>query len=207
MARAAKVASMRAGASADGADTLVLASPLPARFRTAVAIGDVVHGGSHLGELEVLGQLHRVVAPDGAAGVVTALADASLARAPVEFGGGMLVAIDPAAQRGRGRDSPRARPATPPRATPPPALVFLRADERPLHYGRKARRQASAFVSVGTELRGGRDKIGLLEVMKTFHRVTYGGADLPPRARVRELLVGEGADVNAGDPLIALDAI
>ena len=32
--------------------------------------------------------------------------------------------------------------------------------------------------------------------MKTFHRVTYGGADLPARARVREILVADGADVN-----------
>ena len=43
--------------------------------------------------------------------------------------------------------------------------------------------------------------------MKTFHRVTYGGADVPPRAKVRELLVADGADVNQGDPLLALDPI
>jgi biotin carboxyl carrier protein len=41
----------------------------------------------------------------------------------------------------------------------------------------------------------------LLEVMKTFNRVTYSGA----RVRVTELLVADGADVNAGDPLLALE--
>jgi multidrug efflux pump subunit AcrA (membrane-fusion protein) len=35
--------------------------------------------------------------------------------------------------------------------------------------------------------------------------VTYGGSDVPPRARVRELLVADGADVNQGDALLALD--
>ena len=41
--------------------------------------------------------------------------------------------------------------------------------------------------------------------MKTFHRVTYGGAGLPERANVREILVTEGADVTAGDALLALE--
>ena len=41
----------------------------------------------------------------------------------------------------------------------------------------------------------------LLEVMKTFNRVTYSGTP----ARVRELLVAEGADVNAGDPILGLE--
>jgi acetyl-CoA carboxylase biotin carboxyl carrier protein len=44
-------------------------------------------------------------------------------------------------------------------------------------------------------------------VMKTFHRVTYGGPEVPPRARVTALLVADGADVNAGDPLLALEPI
>jgi biotin carboxyl carrier protein len=43
--------------------------------------------------------------------------------------------------------------------------------------------------------------------MKTFHRVTYGGHDVPARAKVREVLVADGADVNQGDALLALDAV
>ena len=56
------------------------------------------------------------------------------------------------------------------------------------------------FVSVGIELVTGAT-ICLLEVMKTFHRVTYAG----DRARVREILVADGADVDAGAALLALD--
>jgi len=58
-----------------------------------------------------------------------------------------------------------------------------------------------AFVTAGSELVPNAT-ICLLEVMKTFHRVTYSG----DRARVREVLVEDGADVNAGDPLLALEA-
>jgi biotin carboxyl carrier protein len=35
--------------------------------------------------------------------------------------------------------------------------------------------------------------------------VTFGGPGLPGTARVRRVLVAEGADVNAGDPLLALE--
>jgi len=55
----------------------------------------------------------------------------------------------------------------------------------------------------GAELTPG-TTICLLEVMKTFHRVTYGGPGLPDTARVRRVLVADGDDVNAGDPLLAL---
>ncbi|MEO7731674.1 MAG: biotin/lipoyl-containing protein, partial [Kofleriaceae bacterium] len=60
------------------------------------------------------------------------------------------------------------------------------------------------FVVEGAQLVQGAT-ICLLEVMKTFHRVTYGGAGLPETARIRKLLVADGADVNAGDPLLALE--
>jgi biotin carboxyl carrier protein len=45
----------------------------------------------------------------------------------------------------------------------------------------------------------------LLEVMKSFHRVTYDDATLPERARVVALLVTEEADVTAGQPLIEVE--
>ena len=55
-------------------------------------------------------------------------------------------------------------------------------------------------MTAGAELHTGAT-VCLLEVMKTFNRVTYSGAP----ARVRALLVADGADVNAGDPILALE--
>jgi acetyl-CoA carboxylase biotin carboxyl carrier protein len=66
-------------------------------------------------------------------------------------------------------------------------------------YGRPAP-DRPPFVTAGAAIAPGAT-IGLLEVMKTFTRVTYSGEP----ARVREVLVPEGADVNAGDPLLALE--
>ena len=43
--------------------------------------------------------------------------------------------------------------------------------------------------------------IGLIEVMKTFAHVRYGGEGLPARARIVRVLVEDGAEIGAGDPL------
>jgi hypothetical protein len=49
--------------------------------------------------------------------------------------------------------------------------------------------------------------VAFLEVMKTFHRVTYGGAGLPEAARVTAIAVADDADVGPGDVLLRLEAV
>jgi acetyl-CoA carboxylase biotin carboxyl carrier protein len=61
-----------------------------------------------------------------------------------------------------------------------------------------------AFVEVGDVVTRG-TSLCLLEVMKSFNRIAYGGAHLPERARIVRLLVQDGADVNAGAALIELE--
>lgn len=177
-------------AKPDG-ETVQLTSPAPGQFRIAVAIGDVVRPGSVLGELEVLGQRTALVAPAGAHGAVIAVAG-TLARPAVAFGG-MLVTLDPHAA---GTAATAAAATT---ATAISGPVF-RAPTSGRFYGRPGPGKP-AFVTAGSELVPNAT-ICLLEVMKTFHRVTYHGDP----ARVREVLVEDGADVNAGDPLLALDS-
>ncbi|HLL23143.1 MAG TPA: biotin/lipoyl-containing protein [Kofleriaceae bacterium] len=181
-------------AIARGEDPIELVCPAPGLFRCTLALGDVVRGGVVIGELEMLGHLVRLVAPDAARGAVTALADRSSARPPVDFGA-MLVTLDPNATAAGARGTPSSTAST-----EAAGLVF-RAPTSGRFYGRAAP-DKPAFVSVGDELGPGAT-VCLLEVMKTFHRVSYAGN----RVRVRALLVKDGDDVNAGDPLLALDAI
>ena len=178
-------------------ETIALASPAPGLFRSHVRVGDVIRGGSVLGELEVLGQTIVVVAPDTAHGAIIALRDPALARPAVDFGG-MLVTLDPRALTAGATATSTAASA------PGVAGLVFRAPTSGRFYGRPSP-DKPAFVTQGGELAPGAT-ICLLEVMKTFHRVTYGGAELPERARVREVLVADGDDVSAGDPLLALDA-
>ena len=43
--------------------------------------------------------------------------------------------------------------------------------------------------------------------MKTFHRVTYGGAGLPEQARVAAIAVADESDVEPGAVLLRLEAV
>jgi acetyl-CoA carboxylase biotin carboxyl carrier protein len=180
-------------ANVDG--MIELRAPQPGQFVPAIAAGDRVSPGGVIGELVVLGRATAVVVPRATAtGLAIRVASAPHAVGYAEA----IVAIDPAMQHGA--TAAAADPAV--AATTIDGLVF-RAPTSGRFYGRSAP-DKPPFVVEGAQLAQGAT-ICLLEVMKTFHRVTYGGAGLPDTARIRKLLVQDGADVNAGDPLLALE--
>jgi acetyl-CoA carboxylase biotin carboxyl carrier protein len=176
-------------------DAARLTSPGVGRFRPALRVGAIVRPGDHLGLLHVLGVAHAVVAPAATHGQISALGGAT-----AEFAvghDGVLYALDPRA--GLGEATTTAAIAT----TATAAGLVFRAPTSGRFY-RRAAPGKPAFVEVGAELTAG-VTVCLLEVMKTFNRITYGGDALPARARVVALLVGDGDDVAAGDPLLRLE--
>lgn len=173
-------------------------APAPGFFRSSVAADHLVAPGDVVGELEILGRIVRITAPR-VRGLVKLPPGPALARRPVSYGDVLFrlatdVAIGSASDTAAATDAARAAEG----------LVF-RAPTSGRFYGRPTP-DKPAFVEAGTELSAGMT-VCLLEVMKTFHRVTYAGDDVPPRARVREVLVADGADVNQGDALLALDPL
>lgn len=176
----------------DDATAFALRAPGPGIFTPALAVGELVAPGARLGELSVLGRAIAVVVPAGAA---SGIAVEIPATAHAVGYGDALAVIDPALQHGA---TAQAAAST---ATAVDGLVF-RAPTSGRFYRRSAP-DKPPFVEDGTPLTVG-STICLLEVMKTFHRVTYGGAGLPDTARVVRVLVADGDDVNAGDPLLAL---
>jgi acetyl-CoA carboxylase biotin carboxyl carrier protein len=179
--------------------TIQLRAPGPGMFVPWVAQGDLVTPGSDLGEIVVLGRASILVVPrsaDGATGIALRLPSAVR---PVGHGD-VLVELDPSLQRAPGASTAAAASAV--AAGAAQGLVF-HAPTSGRFYVRPSP-DKPAFVTEGAVLTAG-TTVCLLEVMKTFHRVTYGGPGLPDTARVRRVLVADGADVNAGDPLLALE--
>jgi acetyl-CoA carboxylase biotin carboxyl carrier protein len=179
--------------------TIALRAPGPGMFVPWVAQGDLVSPGSDLGELVVLGRASILVVPrsETAAGIALRLPPAMH---PVGYGD-VLVELDPSLQRAAGASTAAASAAA--AATDAALGLVFHAPTSGRFYGRSAP-DKPPFVTEGTQLTAG-TTVCLLEVMKTFHRVTYGGPGLPDTARVRRVLVADGADVNAGDPLLALE--
>ncbi|MCK6527043.1 hypothetical protein L6R50_05585 [Myxococcota bacterium] len=65
---------------------------------------------------------------------------------------------------------------------------------------------APAFVEIGGEVTEGQT-VALVEVMKTFHPLRYGGPGLPPRARVVSIEVHDGAEVRQGQVLARVEGV
>jgi acetyl-CoA carboxylase biotin carboxyl carrier protein len=183
-------------AELDGRPTIALRAPRPGIFIPAIGAGDLVAPGGVIGALVVLGQSFAVIAHQVSG---FAIQGALSGRRAVGYGD-LLVTLDLSLARDAGTGA-AADPAAAPGAAAT-GLVF-RAPTSGRFYGRSSP-DKPAFVSPGTQLSQGAT-ICLLEVMKTFSRVTYGGPGLPDTARVVRVLIADGADVNAGQPLLELE--
>lgn len=170
-----------------------LLAPSVGFFRPAISSGTFVTPAALLGELEVLGVRYALFAPAGRAGLVVTGTE-KRARIPVAFGS-VLYELDPKAATGA--------PAVEKKSTASRGLVFTASSS-----GRFYRRSAPDkpyFVEVGGNIADGQT-VGLLEVMKTFHRLTYSGSadGLPSPAKIKAILVEDGADLEAGDAILEL---
>lgn len=165
-----------------------LASPQPGHFKPSITKGPVAHRDV-LGVIEVLGQTIELVVPAGVIGWI----DGELKARVVDYGDPIATLVPAVAGTGAVEETA----ATAQQTSGP---VF-RAPTSGRYYGRPGPDKPT-FVTVGMELSSG-STVCLLEVMKTFNRVLFDG----DRAKVKEILVAEGADVNAGDPIVALEPI
>lgn len=176
--------------------TLALVAPKPAYWREAPRKGSLITPGAPLGRLEVLSSLVELVAPAGAAGIVVDLHEPKVARRAVDAAT-VLMVLDPNAA------GEAASLATGPAANVAADGLVFRAPMSGRIYRRPAPTEPP-FVDVGQEIATGQT-VCLLEVMKTFNRITYGGEGLPARAKVKAVTAEDGADLDAGDVILVLE--
>lgn len=178
---------------------LRLEAPTVGLYRGEPRPGSLVVAGAVIGQLEILGVLHLLVAPDGAAGLVLAPDRPAppLARRPVGHGD-LLVALDPDAGLG-----PASQAAGGPGATAGHGALVFCAPTSGRFYTRTGPGKPP-LIQVGDTVRGGQ-AVALIEVMKTFSRLHYAGDGLPDPARIKAILVRDEEDVAAGQALIELE--
>ncbi len=172
------------------ADGTKLRSPRPAFFRSLLRDGDRVREGELIGVLDVLGNLIELRVPHGVDGTAQMLVTSGAA---VDARTNLLEvhALETAA---------RAAKATEASASASSAGPTLRAPTAGRFYSRPGPGKP-AFVSVGQRAKRGQT-VALLEVMKTFHRVTFDGPSVPDEGTITRIIPAEEADVNMGDALI-----
>lgn len=168
-----------------------LLAPRPGLWRSPPALGALIRHGDSIGELEELGRLHRLRAPQGAYGIVEEVEAPKLARAPVDHATVLLV-LDPEAIVGAAAEEEAAIASE---ATGP---VF-RTPLGGRYYARPSP-DADPFVKPGDRVTPGQT-VALIEVMKTFNRVQYDG----DAATVARIIPSDGEDVEADDVLLELE--
>lgn len=168
-------------------------SPAVGDWRGHPREGAVIGAGEAIGEIVQLGVARRVVLPEAMPpGRVRAVpADRVV---PVEFG---AVLFSLRALEGVEASAPVATDA----GTGVGGTGYLVPSPTDGVFYRRAAPDAPPFTDVGQRIRVGQP-VGLVEVMKTFNQILYGGDSFPDEAEVVEFFVTDGEDVRAGQPLL-----
>jgi len=178
-------------------ETSDLLAPSVGVFTPAVAAGDLLSAGQVVGTIDVLGVRRELIVPEGVAGRVAQCAGGGRSRVPVQYGDALLVFS--AASMG---DVAAATSAV--SADSQGALAFV-APMSGRFYSRPSPAEPP-FVAAGDTVHQGQT-VGLLEVMKTFNRLVYGGETLPEQAIVEKTVPSDGDDVVRGEVILALRSL
>lgn len=182
----------------DGEGNTVLKSPGVGYWRGSPRIGTSLIGGQSAGVLAILGRDHELFVPKGVQGVVVQTPSGSSGDA-IAFGDALIVLGDAGTELGASCASGGAG-ASP---TKDGVLVFCSSSSGRFYL--RPAPEKPAFVSEGDIIEPGHT-VFLLEVMKTFSRVSYGGEGLPERAKVVRIVPKDGDDLEAGQVVLELEA-
>jgi acetyl-CoA carboxylase biotin carboxyl carrier protein len=176
--------------AADGAVTL--RAPRLGLWSDHPREGELVQPGSTVGTLTQLSRRFVLVVPDDVSGRV-AIEGRSQDALPVEYGE-PLCRVLATAIGGAGVAAVAARPKR--------GTLTIVAPTDGVFYAAPAA-GARPFVTAGERIGIGRP-VGLIEVMKTFSPIAYGGAGYPEEAEVVEVLAADGQEVRAGQPIVVV---
>jgi len=179
-------------------DELLLGSPAVGEFSSAPIVGEVVVGGSRVGCLRSLGRRFDLVVPSGVTGRVAEL-ESGNRRGPVGFGQ-VLLRLVPVEAAGDGGSTPVGSDDR--IAELPEGTFAVRSSIHGMFYQRP-RPDEPPYVEIGHIVERGAT-LGLVEVMKCFSAVVYGGPDLPDRAEILEVRAADGAEVGTDQILFVV---
>lgn len=78
-------------------------------------------------------------------------------------------------------------------------LITVEAPSDGIFY-RRPSPDSPSYVEVGSQIASG-GMLGLVEIMKCFHHITYGGPGLPEKGQIVKILAEDASDVRFGQPL------
>jgi biotin carboxyl carrier protein len=182
------------------AEGWVLLSPAVGLWSGHPHSGAVVGPGSSLGRLTTLNRRVELLLPDGTAGRVEGLPKDHVVA--LEFGAvlGRLIPLGEGDQQALQREAIDRSDSSGGDLEEGCRAVVAPTDGV---FYRRPHPDAPPFVEVGTRLTTGQP-VGLVEVMKTFNQILYGGPGLPDEVEVVALRCDDGSEIQAGQVLVVV---
>ncbi len=180
---------------------LLLRSPTVGMFAGVPRVGEVLVSRSRVGRITALGRTTELVLPKEVSGRVSKLMLRNR-RDPVDYGHVLLVLMPVDASEAEAAAESTHHSA----ADDLPEGSF--AVTSPTHgmFYRRPRPDAPAYVECGQVVEQG-ITLAMVEVMKCFSAITYGGENLPPRAEVVEIRAEDSAEVQAEQILFVVQPV
>lgn len=176
----------------------LLGSPAVGHFSSEPVVGEVLVGGSRVGCLTSLGRKMDLVVPGGVTGRVAEI-EAATRSDPVEYGQILLRLVPVEATDAADAVAANADEAA---GDLPEGTFAVRSSIHGMFYHRP-RPDEPPYVEIGTIVDQG-TTLGLVEVMKCFSAVVYGGKELPSRAEIVDVRADEGAEVKTDQILFVV---
>ncbi len=176
---------------------LVVASPVVGVADGAPRAGRYLNPFDRVLTLKIMNERHTLRLPRDVQGRVV---EACIPNAytPVAFND-VLLRIDPRAAAGGAGAGARANGTQAATEGESAGLIKITAPSEGIFY-RRSSPDAPAYVEIGSPVGAG-TVLGLVEVMKCFNQITYGGPDLPERGEIVKILAPDTGEVQFGDEL------
>lgn len=185
---------------ADDDNGVIVSAPAVGWFADGARVGEVLVGGSRVGRVRVLDQWVDVVLPAGTAGRVESRTVVHR-REAVGFGEPLLRLV---AVEGEGLEMAGPAAAASASSDLPEGAFAVTSPTHGMFY-RRPKPEAPCYVEVGQVVEEG-TTLALVEVMKCFSAIAYGGDGLPPRAEILEIRTADGVEVAADEVLFVVKA-
>jgi len=179
-------------------DVLVVTSPVVGIADGAPKSGLFVNPLDRIITMKILNQRYALRMPRDVHGRITEVCIPN-AFTPVAYGE-PIARVDPRALEAgaSGAAGPAGREAAS-ADTEDTSLITIKAPSEGIFY-RRPSPDSPPFVEVGASVTAG-TTLGLVEIMKCFHQITYGGTGLPEHGEIVKIFCDDAAEVQFGQPL------
>ena len=181
-------------------DTLLVKSPVVGMADGAPRSGLFLNPLDRVIAMKILNVRHVLRLPRDVHGRVTEVFIPN-SYTPLAYGQ-PIARLDPRALNAGADENGAAGSATAAAEPQDAGLITIEAPSDGIFY-RRPSPDAPPYVEIGSQVSSG-GMLGLVEIMKCFHHIVYGGPSLPESGEIVKVMVEDASEVRFGQPLFKI---